>query len=133
MLLKIKCIIIFNIYRREKNNSFFFWLALQIKKLQIQWQITSQYLGKLQIVGECFSIIEELLIVEKNSMVTKIKILESVSIVEEIPIPKNVLMVKEVSIPWNVLMAKEIPIPENFQLIEEILNFKSHNFLSKNN
>jgi hypothetical protein len=43
------------------------------------------------------------------------------------------LMVKEVSIPWNVLMAKEIPIPENFQLIEEILNFKSHNFLSKNN
>jgi len=51
---------------------------LQINKLQIQWQITSQYLGKLQIVGKSLSIIEELPIVGKHSMVKKIKILENV-------------------------------------------------------
>lgn len=75
-----------------------FVLVFQINKLQIQWQITSQYLGKLQIVGKNISIIRELPIVEKHSMVKKIRILENVS------------MVKEISIPWNVLMAKTIPI-----------------------
>ncbi len=85
-------------------------LVLQINKLQIQWQITSQYLWKLQIVGKSVSIIEELPIIEKNSMVKKIKILEIISMVEEIPMLENVSMVRDISIPWNILMAKTIPI-----------------------
>lgn len=108
-----------------------FVLVFQINKLQIQWQITSQYLGKLQIVGKIISIIRELPIVEKHSMVKKIWILENVSMVEEIPIHENVSMVKEISIPWNVLMAKTIPILDFFQIIEEIFNFKSQKILPK--
>ncbi len=72
---KNKCIILFNIEGVQPKKIV---LILQINKLQIQWQITSQYLGKLQIVGKSLSIIEELPIVGKHSMVKKIKILENV-------------------------------------------------------
>jgi len=72
---KNKCIILFNIKGVQPKKIV---LILQVNKLQIQWQITSQYLGKLQIVGKSLSIIEELPIVGKHSMVKKIKILENV-------------------------------------------------------